>query len=300
MRFAIPSRIAGLAATAAMAVVALSACGGTSTTSAGASCPDSSKWHLVNAGHLTDVTDTTYKPAEFADPKNPGSFTGYDIDLIKEIGKRMCLTTDVITGDFGTIIDSISKPTLGQQRYDLSISSFTINDDRLKSVNMIPYYQAGESLLVPKGNPKNFQKVSDLCGHTVAVQDGTVEKDELTDANGDTTKGSGQTPDCKTNKIRLQVNSDQDFVVNLLLNGQVDATYQDQPVTAYYAAQNADKVSVGGITVAPAPQGIVVRKDNPDLENAVRTALKAMVADGTYLKILKQWGNDSGAYTTGL
>jgi polar amino acid transport system substrate-binding protein len=300
MRFAIPSRIAGLAATAAMAVVALSACGSTSTPSAGATCPDSSKWHLVQSGQLTDVTDTTYKPAEFADPKNPGSFTGYDIDLINEIGKRMCLQTKVITGDFSSIIDSISGPTLGQQRYDISISSFTINDDRLKKVNMIPYYQAGESLLVPKGNPKNFQKVSDLCGHIVAVQDGTVEKDELTDANGDTTKGSGQTPDCKTNKIRLQINADQDVVVQTLLNGQADASYQDQPVTAYYAAQNADKLSVGGITVAPAPQGIVVRKDNPDFENAVRTALKAMVADGTYLNILKKWGNDSGAYTTGL
>ncbi len=35
---------------------------------------------------------------------------------------------------------------------------------------MIPYFQAGESILVPKGNPKNIKTIADMCGKIVAVQ----------------------------------------------------------------------------------------------------------------------------------
>ncbi len=299
-------------------IMLLAGCGGstsTSTTTGSQNCPivtsgtpvlvigtpvtinGASSLHLVAAGQLTVAVDTTYRPAEFIDTQT-GQPAGYDIELIQEVGKRLCLQAKIITADFGTIIDSISAPPLGQQRYDLSISSFTIKASRLEKVNMIPYFQAGESILVPKGNPKNISSISDMCGKIVAVQDSTVEADELTDANGGN-QGSGQDPVCKNNKIRIQTNSDQDVVVKLLLNGQADASYQDEPVSNYYAAQNPSKLEVGGRTVAPDPQGIVVRKDNPTLEAAIREALREMDKDGTYDKILTKWGVLSGKYTQG-
>ena len=81
-----------------------------------------------------------------------------------------------------------------------------------------------------------------------------------------------------------------------VLNGRADASYQDQPVTGYYAKLNPGKLETGGVTVQPSPEGIVVRKDNPNFENAVQAALNAMRADGTYLKILQQWGVQDLAY----
>ncbi len=73
------------------------------------------------------------------------------------------------------------------------------------------------------------------------------------------------------------------------------ATYQDSPVTGYYVSKNPGKVEQGPITVAPAPEGIVLRKDNANLENAVKKALCSMVSDNTYTNILKQWGQETGA-----
>ncbi|HEX6543902.1 MAG TPA: ABC transporter substrate-binding protein [Ktedonobacterales bacterium] len=282
----------------------LSACGTTSSPTTGsgtpnANCPSAdtvASWHLVNSGKLTIASDTTYAPAEFSDPSNPSSYIGYDMDLAREFAKRLCLQPDIIKADFGSIISDVSGPALGQQRYDMSISSFTINSDRQKKVDMIPYFTAGESILTPTGNPKNITSFETMCGKIIAAQDNTVELAELQDANGTGDGSSGQAPVCKDNKIKVVHFVSQNDVVLQVVNGSADASYQDQPVTDYFVSKNPGKLQSGGITVPPSPQGIVMRKDNPKLEQAIKDALNAMRTDGTYLKILKNWGVDKLAY----
>jgi len=286
-----------------MSLAMLAACGGgsTSTTTSSAHCTVTTPGHLVQSGKLTVATDTTYAPAEFEDPNKPGSYIGYDVELANEIGDRLCLTTQIVKATFGiTLLQELSGPTLGTQKWDVSVSSWTINDARLALVNMIPYYQAGESIMVAKGNPKGIKTINDMCGKIVAVQDNTAEQSELADANGEGDKSSGQDPVCASNKIRIYHNADQNLVAQQVLTNSADASYQDQPVTDYYVKNNADKLESGGITVAPSPQGICVRKDASDMETAIRTALKAMVLDGTYQKILNKWGVGAGAYTSKL
>lgn len=271
--------------------VALSACGGSSAASNG---PD---YHLVSSGKLTIASDTTYAPAEFSDPSNPGTFQGYDMDLARELAKRLNLQPNILKDNFGDIIPNLTSPALGQGRYDMSISSFTINDDRKQKVDMIPYFTAGESILVQTGNPSHITSIETMCGKIIAAQDNTVEFDELNDANGDGKGDSGAPVGvCKTNKIKIVHNPDQTQVVLQVLNGSADASYQDQPVTEYYIGKNTGKLDTGGVTVSPAPQGIVMRKDNPALETAITNALQAMRADGTYLNILKKWGVEQLAY----
>jgi polar amino acid transport system substrate-binding protein len=296
----------GLVGLAALAALVVTGCGATTSTGPGGTgnsgatptstvtCPtNTSSFHLVASGKLSIASDTTYAPAEFKDAS--GNFVGYDMDLAREIARRLCLTPDLQTADFGAIIPNLTTPALGQGRYDMSISSFTINDDRQKKVDMVPYFTAGESLLVPKGNPKNFSKFEDMCGKIIAVQDNTVEQQELEDANGGH-NNSGQAPVCASNQVKIVHNPDQSLVILDVVNGSADASYQDSPVTGYYVSQHKDKLQIGPITVAPSPEGIVMRKDNPALETAVKQALDNMRTDGTYLRILKQWGQDSSAY----
>jgi polar amino acid transport system substrate-binding protein len=282
-------------------VMLLAGCGGSTTSgnNTGGACPSSStiaSLHLVNAGQLTIATDNTYAPAEYVDPTTGNQFAGYDMDLARELAKRLCLTPNLAKATFDDIIPSISGPALGQQRYDMSISSFSITDARKQKVNFIPYFQAGESILTLTGNPKNIKSIDDMCGKIVAVQNGTIEQDELNDANGHGPGTSGQTPDCKSNPITVIGDDDQAVVVQDVLNKRADASYQDQPVTDYYAKQHSGQLIDSGITAAPSPEGLVVRNDNPHLENAITDALSAMRADGTYLKILQNWGVQALAY----
>jgi polar amino acid transport system substrate-binding protein len=269
--------------TFALAATILAGCGSSS---------GAADLHLVQSGTLTIASDTTYAPAESIDSTKTGtdSFVGYDMDLARELAKRLHLTFNPKTASFDSIIPDISNPKLGQQRYDMSISSFTINDERKKKVDMIPYLRAGESILVAAGNPSNIKKIDDMCGKTVSVQNGTVELGELKDANGDGDKSSGQAPVCASNKIKIVSFDSEDDVINQVLNGRAVAAYQDQPVTGYYVKLHPGKAETGGVTVPPAPEGLVVRKDNAALETAIKNALAAMMSDGTYKQILGNWG----------
>ena len=297
-------RVGGVVMAASLALLTLAGCGttgGTSSQTTGASnCPSSAtqdSWKLVAPGKLTIITNSPYAPAEFPDPNNPTKITGYDMDIANAIAKQMCLTLVINnTENFDSIIPDISGPALGQQPYDMSISSFTINATRQQKVDMIPYFQAGESLIVPPGNPaKLTSDFSSFCGHTIAAQDGTVELQELQDINGGN-NGSGDPPVCKSDPIKILHFADQSVVVQQLVTGAADASYQDSPVSGYYVEKNSGKVEQGPVTVALAPEGIVVRKDNTPFENAVKSALAAIRANGQYKSILTQWGQLSSAY----
>ncbi len=247
----------------------IAACGSTSSGSTSAAPTG-----LITPGTLTVGSDTTYPPQEFID-STTGKATGFDIDLITAIAKRMGLKVDIKAANFHTIIDDLSA-----KRYDVAISALTINNDRKQKVDLVPYFNAGESLLVQKGNPQHLQGVSDLCGKAVGVQDGTVELDDLNAANKAT---------CQAKPIQLTVLKDQTDVIQLLVNKRVVATYQDSPVTDYYIKQNPGQFEIGGTIVNAAPEGIAVRKGDTSMFTAIQTAFNQVKADGTYDSLFTKW-----------
>ncbi|HZT98949.1 MAG TPA: ABC transporter substrate-binding protein [Ktedonobacteraceae bacterium] len=236
---------------------------------------------LLAAGTLTVGSDTTYPPQEFIDTAT-NTAKGFDVDIITAIAQRMGLQAKIVTTKFDTIIDDLSN-----KRFDVVISAITINPERQKKVDFIPYFNAGESLLVQAGNPKNIKSVSDLCGQNVGVQTGTVEQTDLQTAS-DACKKAGKPA------INLTVLQDQTAVVQLLANGRVVATYQDSPVTDYYNKQHPGQFAVGGSVVNAAKEGIAVRKGDTSMFNALNTAFDRLKTDGTYHKIIEQWGLTSG------
>jgi polar amino acid transport system substrate-binding protein len=78
---------------------------------------------------------------------------------------------------------------------------------------------------------------------------------------------------------------------------QVDAYFADSPVAGYYTVQHPDQFALSGLTLGVALEGISVPKADTGLRDAVQQALVAMINDGTYLNILKKYGDDPGAIT---
>lgn len=299
--------VGGVVMAASLALLTLAGCGTTSTpgggsSTANANCPSSStqnSWQLVTPGKLTIITNSPYAPAEYPDPNNPTKIIGYDMDIANAIAQQMCLTLVINnTENFDSIIPDISGPALGQQRYDMSISSFTINTQRQQKVDMIPYFQAGESLILPPNSTAGLTSdYATWCGKTIAAQDGTVELQQLQDINGGS-NGSGEPATCKSKPIKILHFADQSVVVQQVVSGSADASYQDSPVSGYYVEQNAGKVVQGPVPTdqQPSPEGIVVRKDNQPFENAVKAALATIRTNGTYKSILTKWGQLNSAY----
>lgn len=231
---------------------------------------------LIQSGQLLVGSDTTYAPMEYLD-NTTNTFAGFDIDLITAIAQRLGLKEKTQQTSFDTIFNDLNN-----KRFDLVISAVTVDADRSKTFDFVEYFKAGESLLVPKGNPKHLQKIADLCGLKVGVQTGTVELKDL----------QAQQTDCKAKgkgDITLTVLDAQTDVIQLLANGRVDATYQDSPVTDYYNKINPGQFEVGGKLVNAAPYGITIRKGDTSLLNAVKAAFAALKADGTYDKLFTKW-----------
>src|SRR5699024_3704938 len=76
-----------------------------------------------------------------------GEAVGYDIDILAAIGAVLGLSTRTEAAVFAQIIPAVGST------YDVGISSFTVNAERLEAVTMVSYFQAGISYAVKAGNP---------------------------------------------------------------------------------------------------------------------------------------------------
>ncbi len=249
---------------------------------------------LIFPGKLVICSDIPYPPQEFFDAN--GDPTGSDIDLGAEIAKRLGLTMVVQNSVFDTIIAALQG-----SKCDLIISAQNITTSRVKQVDMIPYFQAGQSFVVAKGNPKNITTQMDLCGKNIAAESGTTEIDYL-NGSGDY-KGQGLSAACtKAGKSAITVkefSKDSDALLALQA-GQVDAYFADSPVAGYYTVQHPDQFQLSGLTLGVADEGISVLKSSTGLRDAVQQALISMINDGTYLTILTKYGDESGAVTAAM
>ncbi len=252
---------------------------------------------LSQKGRLLICSDIPYPPQEFFDEN--GNPTGIDIDLGTEIANRLGLKVQIVNSVFDTIIAAVNGG-----KCDIIMSAMNITTTRQKQVSMIPYFIAGQGLVVQKGNPKNINGALDICGQTVAAESGTTNADWLQGAND--YKGAGLPADCaKAGKkaptvVVTQKDSD---ALQQLQAGKVVAYATDSPVASYYTSQHSDQFQTVAQVIDPIQEGIVVPCGKEDCTNAplsevgaaVQTVLKSMQADGTYLKILKKWGQENAA-----
>lgn len=230
-------------------------------------------------GTLSVGADTSYAPAEFVgqDGKTP---VGYDVDFAKALAQIMGLKAQTQSAKFASIIPAVGS------KYDVGISSFTINPDRLKVANMISYFEAGEAYGVAKGNPQKIN-VKTPCGITIAVQTGTVEEEEIPDLEKKCKKAGKE-----ANKYLKYEN--QTDATTATVGGKADVAWADSPVVAYAVTQTGGKIEQLGASFASAPQGVVVAKKDQKFAKAVQAATQQLMDDGELDRILTAWGNGQG------
>lgn len=233
------------------------------------------------AGVIKVGTDASYAPNEFtaADGK---TIKGMDVDLFDAVAAKLGLKTDYQNAKFATIITGVRGG-----KYDVGVSSFTINADRKTQVNMVSYYTAGTLWAAPKGNPKKVDPNSP-CGLTVAVQTGTVQQE--VDLPPKQKKCSA-----KGKPINVLPYTGQDEATAAVVSGKADAMLADSPVVIYAETQTNGKLQRIGDPYATAPYGYLVPKDQTQFAEAIAGALKSLDDSGDYKKILEKWKLEPGA-----
>ncbi|AEA28700.1 ABC transporter substrate-binding protein [Pseudonocardia benzenivorans] len=239
---------------------------------------------VTSDGKLVFGVDASYPPNEFVDTDGT-TIVGMDVDMGTAIAQKFGLTPEFQNSAFPGII-----PGIQGGKYEMALSSFTINDERVQLVDMISYFSAGTSLATKKGNPDGLS-IDDLCGKAIGVQAGTVQVDDIaTRSKACTDAGK---PAIQSTELQQQTD-----VTLALTSNRIVGMLADSPVIAYAVKTTGDQLQVVGSAYDTAPYGVVVNKNQGQYPQAVQQAVQALIADGTYRKILDKWGVGDGAIPT--
>ena len=235
---------------------------------------------VAKIGELTVGVNVSYAPAEFfaADGKTP---VGYEIDFSKALAKLMGLKAKIMHAQFDSIIPAIGS------KYNVGISGFTVNAERMKTVDFVTYANAGLSFEVRKGNPTKVD-TKNLCGKKVTLETGTVGEPIMEEAK----------KQCKANNNKpLEILSfkDQTDATTALLSGRADVMYADTPVAGYAAIKNDGKLEILESSNDAEPMGAAVKKGDAKMLKLIKAAIDKLMKNGVYKDILKKWGVENVA-----
>ncbi|MFF1377204.1 ABC transporter substrate-binding protein [Streptomyces sp. NPDC058308] len=292
------SRITAVGAIAVAGTLLLSGCGDQtndkeSNSVSNAPLADKLPQDIRDKGVLKVGSDIAYPPVEFKDKS--GNTVGIDPDLGEALGKQLGVRVEFENGTFDTLLGGLRS-----KRYQIAMSAMTDTKNRQEGideetgkkvgtgVDFVDYFTAGVSIYTNKGEDQSIKTWDDLCGKKIVVQRGTVSHD-LAKAESKKCKGG--------KRISIEQYDNDQQAQARLRSGAADAGSSDFPVAAY-----AVKTSGGGKDfqlvgeqVEAAPYGIAVSKKNPELRDAVKAALDAIIKSGEYGKIIKKWGVEDGA-----
>ena len=233
-----------------------------------AAAPSSSSSSSAAATTLKVGSAIDFAPFEFQD-EGQAEYQGFDMDLIRAIGKEMGMEVEIQNIGFDGLIPALQAKTV-----DVLISGMTINDERKQNVTFSdPYYESGLTMVV-RADESAIQKFQDLKGHKVAVQIGTTSAKEVQKIEGVEVKEFNTPADCF---MELQ-------------NKGVDAVVNDRPVNDYFITKSGQTgVKALDEKLTSEDYGIAVAKDNKELADKINAALKKLKENGEYDKIYAKW-----------
>jgi polar amino acid transport system substrate-binding protein len=246
---------------AAVAALALTACGGGS--SASPKGKDANPYDLQQPGVLRTGTLTDAPPNVYL---KDGKYTGFDNDLLVAVAGKLGLKVEFVGTEFSSLLAQVKTG-----KFDVGSSSISITDARRKTVAFTDKYDFGFlGLDVPKGSAvKGFE---DLKGKRVAVVQGTVQDDYAT------TQG--------LDPVRVP---DYNAALNQLKSGTADAWITPAEIGEKTAADSGGKVVAVAKQLQPGGMAFAVSQQNDALRGAINKGLDEVVADGTWARLQKQY-----------
>ena len=264
------------AAGLSVAALALTACGGSSSSVASSVASSASseaastsaaagELTTVMAGKLTMATNATFPPYEMT--TDSGDIEGIDVDTAKAIAEKLGLELQVDDMEFDAALLSVQ-----QGKADIAMAGITVTDERKAVMAFSDSYATGiQSIIVPEGS--DIASPDDLAGKKIGTQRGTTGYIYCTDDFGEDSVvayDNGLT------------------AVQALNNGQVYAVVIDNAPAKEYVAANPG-LKVLETSYAEEDYAIGMNKDNTALVEAVNAALEELKADGTLQSIVDKY-----------
>lgn len=115
-------------------------------------------------------TSADYPPYESVD--EAGNFVGFDLDLIREVGKRMGVEVEIKDMAFDALIAAVQE-----KKVDVVIAAMQSSPERDEKVDFSnPYHYQKDAFLTAADSPIVLNKALDAAGHSIGVQTGTIQE----------------------------------------------------------------------------------------------------------------------------
>ena len=231
---------------------------------------------------LTMSSDPEYPPQSFLNDAN--EMDGFDIDVGKEIAKRMGVELKIVTPSW----DIITGGNWGG-RWDMSVGSMTPTKQRAEVLNFPAiYYYTPAAFAVHKDS--SIDSLDDLNGKTIGAcggctYDAYLNKDLVIDAEGappfDYLVEAGE---IKTYETDTNVFDD----LRLGDGTRLDAAFSALP-TIEEAIKSGYPMKVIGKPAFYEPLSVATDKGDPEFDAKITEIVDAMKADGTLKKLSEKW-----------
>jgi polar amino acid transport system substrate-binding protein len=244
---------------------------------------------LLEAGTINMAADFAAAPNQFLNPD--GTMDGLNYELCGALAAKMGLEIEWTNLAFPGLV-----PGLQARRFDGLCTAIFINPERLEIMNMVPYVQWGEGLMVPvgselgrgcdftSGNDESYAACFDtLAGKTVSVAAGGTTNRHLEEQSQRLAAGG-------KDAINVRAFDSNADAIQAVVSGQADAAYLNDPQAAFFINRTNDGYELAFTGFAPNQLALAVLKDNTALADALVAGLTSLKDEGTYQEILAKWG----------
>lgn len=193
---------------------------------------------------------------------------GFDVEIGKIIAGKLGIPADKI--EWKETVSQNREPFIQNGQVDLVIATYTINDKRKKVIDFAgPYYEAGQALLVAKGNPAGIKNVDDLKSGKFKVC---------------TVTGSTSEKNIREYTNNIITTDKYSSCLEPIRSGAAQAMTTDNVILAGLVDQNGDEFEVLPGTFTQEPYGIGLKKGDTEFRNFVNGVLEESYKDGSWKK----------------
>jgi cystine transport system substrate-binding protein len=221
---------------------------------------------IKKEGVIKIGTEGTYAPFTFHDKS--GELTGFDVDIAREVAKRLGVKPEFIETKWDGMFAGLDA-----KRFDVVANEVAIRDDRKEKYDFSNPYIVSKAVLIVHKDNNDIKKFEDLKGKKSGQS--------LTSNYADLAKSYG-----------AEVVQTEGFnqAVDLLLSKRIDATINDSLSFLDFKKQRPDSpIKVVDEQKDVQKSAFLFRKGNEELIKEINKILEEMKNDGTYLEISKKW-----------
>lgn len=219
---------------------------------------------LKNNNQLVLATEAGFAPYEFY---QDGKIVGVDIDIAKEIAKRLDKELVIKDVSFDFLINEVKSG-----KADFAAAGISITDERKKQVDFTDEYTVSNQVVVVRNDSK-LSNFNELSNKRIAVQLGTVADLYVSD----------NYPDATLVQHKKYLSAVEDVKAN-----KVDCLIMDEIPAKNIVLKNDELKIMDGVLFQDR-YGMIVKKGNDELRKQINTVLEEMVLDGTINKLVLKY-----------